>query len=73
MSFRDLDRNTVILGRDHQKNELTEASKARLREILTVQTALFLAAGGEIEEIEYGVSGTDYKEGIQRLDFKGKI
>lgn len=72
MSLRDFDKNTVILSRAKYKTEFHDEDKERLRNLIKAHVASFLAKGGKINEIEYGMSSRDDKKGIQRLDFKVK-
>lgn len=72
MSLRDIDKNTIVLSRTPYKNEMSEISKDRLRDIIAMDVAKFLANGGRIEKIEYGVSTRKNSNKFERLSFQVK-
>lgn len=72
MSLRDIDKNTIVLSRTPYKNEMSEISKDRLRDIIAIDVANFLANGGRIEKIEYGVSTRKNSNKFERLSFQVK-
>jgi hypothetical protein len=72
MSLRDIDKNTIVLSRTPYKNEMSEISKDRLRDIIAIDVAKFLANGGRIEKIEYGVSTRKNSNKFERLSFQVK-
>ena len=72
MSLRDIDKNTIVLSRTPYKNEMNEISKDRLRDILAIDVAKFLADGGRINKIEYGVSARKNSNKFERLSFQVK-
>jgi hypothetical protein len=69
MSLRDIDKNTIVLSRTPYKNEMNEISKDRLRDILAIDVAKFLADGGRIKKIEYGISARKNSNKFERLSF----
>lgn len=73
MTLRDIDKNTVIMSRTPYKNDLTEATKDKLREILEADVERFLKAGGEIQKIDYQVTGKKEKKGRFVLEFRSKL
>jgi len=72
MSLRDIDKNTIVLSRTPYKNDMSEISKDRLRDIIAMDVAKFLANGGRIEKIEYGVSTRKNSNKFERLSFQVK-
>lgn len=72
MSLRDIDKNTIVLSRTPYKNEMSEISKDKLRDIIAIDVAKFLANGGRIEKIEYGVSTRKNSNKFERLSFQVK-
>lgn len=73
MSLGDIDKNTIIYRRNYDNSFFADKSKVYMREMIHKHVEEFLAAGGKIQYIPYGLTAYDLQEGFGILKYSKKF